>query len=193
MQLPSSLPQVVLETPRLLLKELNPAITDHIYTSWTDAQLSDYLGITEAELAAERENYRKGLTTFRLSFKHFLLVHKATDIVIGKAGFHSWHLPHARAEIGYSLFIENVKQQGYMTEALAAILAYGFDELKLNRIEAFASPRNEPSMRLLQRFGFTREGLLREHYFKNGRMEDSACFGLLRSEYYGIRKEIKQG
>ena len=55
----------------------------------------------------------------------------------------------------------------------------------LNRIEAFVSPANEPSLRLLRGFGFAEEGRLRGHYCKNGMIEDSLCFGLLRNEWNG--------
>lgn len=184
MRLPSSIPQVVLETPRLLMKELNPEIMDFILTSFGAKELCAYLGVNGNELLTEQDNHRKGLTTYRLSFKNFLMIDKASDVVIGKVGFHTWYLQHARAELGYAVAHDTAKQKGYMTEALPLIIAHGFDHMKLNRIEAFANPHNTPSVRLMQRFGFTQEGLLRGHYFKNGIVEDSACFGLLRGEYY---------
>jgi len=70
-----------------------------------------------------------------------------------------------------------------MTEAFQKIIHYGFDVMKLNRIEAFVSPQNEASIKLLKKFNFVEEGLLRKHYFKNNIMEDSLVCSLLRSEY----------
>ena len=70
-----------------------------------------------------------------------------------------------------------------MREALPEVLKYGFNTMNLHRIEALIAPGNIPSLKLLQRTGFTREGLLREHYMKGGRLEDSVIFSLLRPEY----------
>ncbi|MND70827.1 putative ribosomal N-acetyltransferase YdaF [compost metagenome] len=73
-----------------------------------------------------------------------------------------------------------------MTEALKPIIQYGFETMKLNRIEAFLSPDNIPSLKLVQKFGFTKEGHLREHYNKDNKLEDSAVYSLLKSEYKAI-------
>jgi [ribosomal protein S5]-alanine N-acetyltransferase len=74
-----------------------------------------------------------------------------------------------------------------MTEAMKAVLIHGFEQMKLNRVEAFASPLNTPSIRLIERYGFTKEGLLRQHYGHNGVAEDSAVYGLLASEYEVVK------
>ena len=50
-----------------------------------------------------------------------------------------------------------------MSEALTAILDYGFDVMDLNRVQVLAMPRNARSLRLAERLGFVREGVLREH------------------------------
>lgn len=70
-----------------------------------------------------------------------------------------------------------------MTEAMKAILHYGFEVMRLHRMEAFIGPDNFPSLKLVQRFGFQKEGVLREHYQVDGRMEDSVAYGLLRHEF----------
>lgn len=54
--------------------------------------------------------------------------------------------------------------------------------MKLHRIEAFIGPHNLPSQKLVQKMGFKKEGLLREHYCKKGVVEDSIVFSLLRRE-----------
>lgn len=66
------------------------------------------------------------------------------------------------------------------TEALAAILAYGFSELGLHRVEAQTVADNEESVRLLDRLGFQREGTRRGHSFEeDGLFHDEAIYGLL--------------
>ena len=91
-----------------------------------------------------------------------------------------------RAEIGYILGSRSWGQ-GYMHEALAALLEYAFTELNLNRIEADTDPRNVRSTRLLERLGFSKEGLFRERCIVEGEVSDAAMYGLLRREWSHAR------
>jgi ribosomal-protein-alanine N-acetyltransferase len=70
-----------------------------------------------------------------------------------------------------------------MKEALKAMLDFGFKEMQLNRVEALIGPLNVPSTKLVQSLGFVQEGVLREHYCKNGELQDSVMFSLLKREY----------
>jgi ribosomal-protein-alanine N-acetyltransferase len=87
-----------------------------------------------------------------------------------------------RAEIGYALG-RPYWGSGLMHEALQRLLAYAFDELDLNRIEADIDPQNAASERTLARLGFVKEGFLRERWIVAGVKSDSAVFGLLRDEW----------
>ncbi len=70
----------------------------------------------------------------------------------------------------------NYWHQGYMSEALRAMLAYGFETLELNRIEALVMPENEASAILLLRLGFSEEGVLREYAFFKGAVSRPTLF-----------------
>jgi RimJ/RimL family protein N-acetyltransferase len=87
-----------------------------------------------------------------------------------------------RAEIGYILGAQ-AWGQGYMHEALSALLDYGFTELNLNRVEADTDPRNERSMRLLDRLRFSKEGHFRERCIVDGEVSDAAMYGLLQRDW----------
>lgn len=76
-----------------------------------------------------------------------------------------------------------------MKEALPYIIDYGFDRMNLHRIEAMVGPDNQASLRLVKGLGFVEEGLLREHYFIDGKFYDSLVFSLLKKEY-NPRKRI---
>lgn len=174
----------IIETERLWLKELNGEVLDALFSAYPDNYIIDFLGLSgEAELAIERERFAAGYTTHQISFRNFLLIEKESCSVIGRAGFHTWFVPHRRAEIGYAITSDALKSKGYMTEALVAIIAFGFNTLNLNRVEALIGTHNVPSRRLAARLGFTSEGVLREHYCKNGIIEDSEMFALLRRDY----------
>jgi ribosomal-protein-alanine N-acetyltransferase len=171
----------ILSTEHLSLRKLTPEVFDYIYTMYSDEALLDFLGLMSGEaLAIEKEKHKKGLSTFNKSFLYFQVISKKTDTLIGWCGYHTWYLDHNRAEIGYGLFDENVKRKGFMTEALKPIIDYGFYKMNLHRIEAFISPENAASIKLVEKFGFKKEGVLKEHYLKNGIMEDSAVYSLLK-------------
>lgn len=172
-----------LTTARLLLRKLSPETFEYVYTNYSNDQLIDFFGLeNEDQLAIEKNKFEKGLSTFNKSFLYFQLLDKSTEKIIGWCGYHTWYLDHQRAEIGYGLFDESQKNKGIMTEAMKAILEYGFHQMKLNRVEAFIGTYNTSSLKLVEKFGFTKEGILRSHYFKNNVMEDSAVFSLLKEE-----------
>jgi ribosomal-protein-alanine N-acetyltransferase len=173
----------ILETERLWLKALTPEVMAHIFTSFPEEEVMRFLGTTEEELAIEKANYFKGMTTYRISFKSFLMQEKATGNIVGRCGFHNWYSMHSRSEMGYRLLRDADKRKGFTSEALKAIIPYGFNEMGLNRIEACVAPDNTPSLRLMEKFGFRKEGVLREHFFANNQLGDSVIFGLLKNEF----------
>ncbi len=174
----------ILHTEHLSLRKITPEVFDYIYKAFSAEAQMDFLGLpTREALEKEKEKYRKGLSTFNKSFLYFQVIDKKTEKIIGWCGFHTWYLDHDRAEIGYALFGENSRRKGIMSEAFKPIIDYGFHKMNLNRIEAFISPSNTPSVRLVQKFGFNQEGLLYEHYQKDQILEDSAVFSLLRRNY----------
>ena len=74
---------------------------------------------------------------------------------------------------------------GYMTVALRLLLPTLFGELNLHRVEAACIPTNTPSIRVLEKCGFTREGLARRYLCINGVWQDHLLFGLLHEDFRG--------
>lgn len=72
--------------------------------------------------------------------------------------------------------------KGYMTAALRVLLPTLFSELNLHRIEAACIPSNAPSIRVLDKCGFTREGLARRYLRINGIWQDHLLFGMLHDD-----------
>ena len=89
-----------------------------------------------------------------------------------------------RSEVGYALG-RSYWGNGYMHEAMHALVDHAFRAMKMHRLEADIDPRNEASAKSLARLGFTREGLLRERWIVGGEISDSALYGLLASEWRG--------
>ena len=153
-----------------------------MFSNYNDEKLIEFFGlIIPDELAKEKNRYEKGMITFNKTFVLFHILENNKNV--GWCGFHTWYTDHARAEIGYVLSNEASKGKGIMSAVLKEVIDYGFNTMKLHRIEAFVGPNNVPSLKLMEKYNFTKEGNLREHYFKNNKMEDSVVFSLLKSEY----------
>jgi ribosomal-protein-alanine N-acetyltransferase len=75
--------------------------------------------------------------------------------------------------------------RGYMTSALRLLLPTLFGELNLHRVEAACIPTNAPSIRVLEKCGFTREGLARRYLCINGVWQDHFLYGLLNEDFRG--------
>lgn len=173
-----------LHTERLILRAITPEVYDYIYANMDDNAIITFLGLpSEEALQKEKKKYHQGLSTHNRTFVLFQLIDKSNSNIIGDCGFHTWVPDHNRAEIGYKIFYDIYKKRGLMSEALAAIIKYGFETMNLHRIEALIAPYNEASKRLVQKFNFKQEGLLREHYVVNGIPEDSLAFSLLVHEF----------
>lgn len=89
---------------------------------------------------------------------------------------------HRRAELGFAVLRRRWGRR-VASRALPPVIDFAFGRLGLHRLEADADPRNEASLRVLERLGFRREGLLREHYFQEGEAQDAVVFGLLRRDW----------
>ena len=114
----------------------------------------------------------------------FVVVLRSTQEAIGTCLLFRLEDGSARAELGYALGRAHWGRS-VMHEALAALLGHAFGPMGLRRIEAEIDPRNVASARLVQRLGFTREGLLRQRWVTKGEATDVEIHGLLRSEWPG--------
>lgn len=101
---------------------------------------------------------------------------------IGWCVLSRWNPDFRSAATGYCL-AEEAWGHGYATEAAGALLAWAFDTLDLNRVQAEADTRNPASRHVLEKLGFQHEGTLREDCIVNGEVSDSWVLGLLRREW----------
>jgi RimJ/RimL family protein N-acetyltransferase len=104
------------------------------------------------------------------------------DIAIGTCTLFHFDARHRHAEVGYALR-SGLWGKGLAREAVALALGWAFDTLGLHRVEASIDPRNAASRRLLERLGFTSEGVLRERYFVGDAVSDAEMFGLLAEDW----------
>lgn len=144
---------------------------------------------SEEEFLQEESKVKNGYASYNRTFILFLLTDKESGRIIGRCGLHNWNREHKRAEIGYEMKEDSYRRKAFMSEAVEAILNYGFTVLKLNRIEALAGPDNVPSLKILKKNNFKQEGTLRQHFAITDKFEDSLVFSLLSEEYHVARSD----
>lgn len=88
---------------------------------------------------------------------------------------------HRKAQVGYWL-AEKENRKGYASKALKTLIGFGFEDLHLHRLEATTATTNQPSIRLLERVGFKREGLLREVFWTQGKFVDDYLYSILETD-----------
>jgi [ribosomal protein S5]-alanine N-acetyltransferase len=174
----------LIQTERLILRKISPSNFIFLFENYSESEIKHVLGLkTEQDFEKEKNRYLKGFTTYNQSIEPFQLIYRDSNEIIGGCGFHNWYPLHQRAELGYAISNSNYLNKGLMTEALEAIIYHGFTKMDLQRIEALVAPNNNPSLKLLAKFGFIQEGILRKHYNVNGNFEDSILFSKLISEF----------
>jgi ribosomal-protein-alanine N-acetyltransferase len=180
---PSELRFPPLETARLLLRPISPSDADFVIEHFLDPAVQQYLydeePLTTPEQALAIIDFYTAAPN--LDYNRWTLLRKADLQPIGTCGFHKWSHQHRRAEIGYDLSLA-YQGCGYMTEAVGAMLEYGFSALDLYRIEALVAVANIRSCALLQRLGFQQEGLLRKYFWSGGQGHDHYLLARLRTD-----------
>ena len=182
-----------MHTDRLLLRPMREADASALFAVFSDLRVARYLTRPAwPAIAAAHERIARDIEA--MSAGKYLclgLERKQDQKLVGECSLFNFVEQCRRAEVGYALGAD-AWGQGYMTEALHALLQFGFLELALNRVEADIDPRNALSVKSLERLGFSKEGHLRERWIVAGEVSDSSLYGLLardwqaRAEHGGV-------
>lgn len=173
-----------IETERLRLRKLTMRDAQDIYTYSQDPLVAKYVLWDAMVSLNEAKNYiRYMLRKYRLGEPaSWGIEWKATGQVIGTIGFMWIQRDNASAEAGYSLN-RQFWNKGIMTEALGALIDYGFRSMNLNRIEAQHETENPASGAVMRKCGMLKEGTLRQRMMNKGRFVDVDLYAILRRDY----------
>lgn len=115
----------------------------------------------------------------------FLICSIADDAIAGVINLSQiFHGSFQNAYLGYGLGVD-FAGKGYMTEAVDLILTFAFTEMNLHRVEANVQPQNTPSIRLLERCGFKKEGFSEKYLKIDGRWRDHERWAIIRENWKG--------
>ena len=167
-----------LHTERLLLRPYRSGDVDDVLAYATDPEWNRFLGLPQPYTRRSAEEF------------------VATSILADPATRTSWAIVHegrvrggieltagttGTAELGYSL-ARPLWGRGLTTEAVTAVIAFGFESLDLARIQAHADIRNEASWRVMEKVGMRREGVLRSNSLVARERVDDVLYDVLSED-----------
>jgi [ribosomal protein S5]-alanine N-acetyltransferase len=172
-----------LNTSRFLLKQILPEDQAFIFKGLSNPQVIPFYGVqyktlegTKAQMEFYDRLWREKTGIW------WKIIHRQTNESIGACGINSYQSDHEKAELGYWLMPE-YWGKGVMKEVLPVMIQYVFRQWKLHRLEAVIEEGNESSVKLAERLGFKREGLMRESEIKNGKRINLMLYSLLTSDW----------
>ena len=153
-----------LETKNLFLRRMSPSDASALFKILSDDEVTEFYDddtfVDVSQASDQIEAWENGFNN--QSCIRWGITRKDENNLIGSCGYYGFHTWYKRASIGYEL-ARNYWRRGIMTEALDAIIEFGFGKMALNRIEAVVMPENTASIIMLEKIGFKKEGLLEEY------------------------------
>jgi ribosomal-protein-alanine N-acetyltransferase len=134
------------------------------------------------ERAKHEIDYHRDLFRYRRSL-YWALARRDNNQIVGCCGFNYWSRDHSRGEISYDL-ARKYWNKGVMSATVKSVVAFAFTQMKMVRIEATIHPENIASLRILNKLGFQKEGLLRDHKKLHGKFYDAQMLSLLQREFF---------
>ena len=173
----------IIETARLILRRAVIDDAEIMFRNWAnDADVTKYLTwlphgnieVTKTLLASWVESYEKD------DYYQWMIVLKETDEPIGSLMVTTTGRAKS-AHVGYCIG-KAWWHQGYMSEALKAVIDFLFDEVGYHRVESLHDPNNPHSGNVMMKCGMKYEGTLRQADRNNQGICDACYYGLLKSE-----------
>jgi len=173
-----------LETTNLCLRPIGAQDCQAFFDIFSDAETLRYWSDSPISEYSEAEALLKKELDWSSSGKciNWGIALPGVNTLIGKFTLFQYSEQNRHAEVGYVLD-RRYWGRGLMTEVMACVLDYAFDELRLHRLEADTDPDNVASLALLEKFGFQREGFFRERWYIREKWLHSVMLGLLRQDY----------
>ena len=173
-----------IETERLVLRKLRMEDAEDMFEYGRDPEIAfrglwpplESLEESRADIADVLDGYATGGNI------SWAIEHKADRQMIGRIGLGPYSRMNRRAEVGYAMN-RAYWGRGLATEAVRGVLGFAFGTLGLNRVQAIVLPDNAGSMRVLEKAGMQREGLLRKYQYVLGDYWDVYMYGVLRSDW----------
>ncbi|HHV19728.1 MAG TPA: GNAT family N-acetyltransferase [Thermoanaerobacterales bacterium] len=175
-----------LGTSRLLLRKLSLNDADELFQVFSDEETTHYVPREKHDNMTVTIDYLENLIKRMNEGKSFVwsVIDKTENQVIGTVNL--YFKPDRAASIG-AVINRAYWGKGIGTEALKQIIRFGFDKMKLIRIEGKCESNNIASEKMLKKLGMTYEGTLRKEVIIKGIPKNSKVYSLLVDEYEALK------
>jgi ribosomal-protein-alanine N-acetyltransferase len=174
-------PFPVLSTPSLILRALRPSDLTDLYEYASDPEIDQYVPWEHYKNIEEaRENLNEFIEEYDKDGLGAWGIEHCTDAKL--IGIINTSIPHRinrRVEVGYTI-ARPYWGKGYATEALQAVIQFGFEKMELVRMEAVVLPENIASVKVLEKAGMTFEGILRSYQIWREQPRDLKMYSIVR-------------
>jgi ribosomal-protein-alanine N-acetyltransferase len=174
----------ILETEQYLLRGLTLEDAAALFEFMSVADTMKYVTPHPIKTIKEMEEKIKShLSNYQKEKEiSWVIIEKNSGVVIGMFRLHKLHMWHRKAEMGAYLH-QDYHKKGVMTEVINIFLPFVFNELELNRLVGDIFAENQGSKKLLEKFGFHQDGILRQTDFDGSNYHDTIVYSLLREEF----------
>jgi ribosomal-protein-alanine N-acetyltransferase len=173
-----------LETERLLLRRLDENDVDEVLAMRGNPEVMKYI---PRPIAKTKEDALAHIALIEEKIVSNIGINwgitiKGSPKIIGIIGHYRIQPENHRSEIGY-MSLPEYNGNGYITEAIKAVLVYGFEQMNLHSIEAVIDPDNSASERVLQKNGFVKEAHILENELWDDKFWDTVIYSLLKRNF----------
>lgn len=174
----------IIETNRLILRKMMVLDYENMYEYACRTDVTKYLTWSPHQNSDYTREYLEYISTkYSLGeFYDWAVINKYDQKMIGTCGFTRFDFHSNNAEIGYVLNPQ-YWNQGYATEAVRAVIDFGFRKIGLSRIEAKYIEGNDASKRVMERVGMTYEGTMRSALLVKDEYKNIGICSILLNEY----------
>ena len=175
----------MLKGKKCVLRPLNLEDTKTLSEIANDIEVRDYLSNVFPYTEIMEENFIKSLSSQKVP----------TDIVfgievggklIGGVGIHRINWTSRNGYLGIAIFDKSFWNKGIGTEATMLMIKYAFEYLNLHKILLEVYEYNKRAIRVYEKLGFKREGVLRKNHYLKGKYHDVIVMGILQEEYFKL-------
>ena len=171
-----------IESSNFKLRRLRESDVEDFYHYIIDDNVKKYL--SDADIPSSLENAKSEL----MYWAHLYTLYKSIywgiatledDKLIGTCGFNHWNRMHRRAEISYDLAFSHWGR-GIMTQAIKSITEFALSKMDVQRVQATVAVDNISSIRVLEKCGYQKDGILQKYGILHGESKDFYMYSLTR-------------
>lgn len=176
----------ILESKRLSFRDVRNSDAEELFYMRNNDLVMEFLDTNKFKTINEAEEFIHNIIA---SFNNkesinWIIEDKKSNQIAGYFGYWRLDKKNCRAELGYALKPE-FWGIGIMSETFEVLLDFAFNCLQVHSIEGNVNPRNENSIKVLEKFGFKKEAHFKENFLFNGKFLDSIIYSLI--EPYNVR------